>query len=549
MIRVSNGTVRVGPWPGSSSLGTFYADFAGNVYQKDRQTVSLADALTLTRASSKLADDAAGTWSEFATDVAARTDTGLDLGSASVTNYALGGDMAGGVAGSPGTMPTKLSMSPTLGLTRTLTFGTQQGLAYIEIRLSGTANATSIINTDFVGNADGMPTVQGERFEAGALFALVAGTLPTMTVNVNERDVSNANQGAASATVTGLTSSWQYKSAARTSTSATTTKSTSFFQFSVTNGQAVDFTLRVAAPSHLKGTLPTPIPVITTGATKTQAVDAASLLLPATPIDLMLTHASGAYRVAFNKSSTYALGASDLPGVLPFVTLEKAQDLRRRGPPLYDNFAIQADGNLPGRYAKSGQQWQNLVGSGGALVNAEIVSGVLISKVSGVSSPGTNCYSALVHSRDVTSMYAEIGFGPAGTVGAGATLISCTDPSVTGIVSGSVHIQFMFDRCFVQFFDPANYPPGASATDVGSFIYPSPMAEDGTLYLVGWRLVGTTLYVLGPDGIERTFTDAMFPVVAGPVAVWEHSFTNADGGDRVQYGDVYAGDDVFLAAI
>lgn len=539
----------------ADARGMFYADFAANVYQKDQQTAALTDVFALTRASTKWADNVAGTWAEFAINVAARTDKGVALGSADVTNYALGADFAGAVAGTPGTMPTKMPMSALPGgLTRTISLGTINGLPSLRVAISGTPASTTASFIDIVGNADG-PSVSGvgDRAEAGVLMALASGTQPTIALNINERNVSNTNQGAgANSAVTGLDATLRYKSNARVVTNATSTKTTSSLSISFTSGVAVDFALDIVAPSHVKGSPPTPIPIITTGTAKTQSADAASLLLPATPIDFMLTFTNGAYRAAFNKSGTYALGANDLLGG----ALKKAQDLRRRAPPIYDNFAVQADGDLPGRFAKSGQVWQNLIGSSGSGVNGVIASGSLTSKVDS-SPPSTVCYNAIVHNQPVTSVYSEVGFevGADDTDGAPlAALISCpqrgAEPAVVDIVKGSVHVLFYRSKCFVQYFDPALWdgttnPNGTSQT-VLSHTYPVATTA-GVKKLVGWRLVGNTLYVLMPDGTEQAVTNANWAPNVGNIAIWEHGFQNVDGGGATKFGNVYAGDDAFLA--
>ena len=72
----------------------FAADFVNDRYMRDGVNITRDEALSVTRASSKLARTVAGQWLTFPADTLARTDRGASIEPAS-TNYVQNSTMAG----------------------------------------------------------------------------------------------------------------------------------------------------------------------------------------------------------------------------------------------------------------------------------------------------------------------------------------------------------------------------------------------------------------------------------------------------------------------
>jgi hypothetical protein len=162
--------------------------------------------------------------------------------------------MQGVVAGSPGTAPTfwiQWANNPGgSGMTQTIIgTGTENGLPYIDVRYNGTAAATSF----FLGldGSSSIAAVNGQTWTISAYMKLVAGSWANVTgVYVAFSEFSSTpafltshNMGVISPGAT-LT---------RVSGTAATNQATCAwvypnFGFTLTNGAAVDFTLRLAAP-------------------------------------------------------------------------------------------------------------------------------------------------------------------------------------------------------------------------------------------------------------------------------------------------------------
>jgi hypothetical protein len=112
--------------------------------------------------------------------------------------------------------------------------------------------------------------------------------------------------------LSGLTASLQRFLATRTFTDAATTHARSGVDFSYTNGAAVDFTLRIAAPQLEQGAFPTSY-IPTTTAAATRSADSAVV----TPISSFYNQAEGTlfaeYRLGLDTTASRALtfNASD----------------------------------------------------------------------------------------------------------------------------------------------------------------------------------------------------------------------------------------------
>jgi hypothetical protein len=175
--------------------------------------------------------------------------------------------MVGAVAGSPGTLPTNWSFSGTSGLTQTIVgTGTENGLSYLDLRLNGTASASSVrFSTDTNTAIAALPA---QIWSNSSYFKLTAGVLPYITL----RNVYRNSAGGAISTPNqqfDLTSTLTR----RVFTDVGAPALTAFVQQEVLAilviGQTYDFTIRIAAPQMELGAYATTfIPTTTAAVTR-----------------------------------------------------------------------------------------------------------------------------------------------------------------------------------------------------------------------------------------------------------------------------------------
>lgn len=167
------------------------------------------------------------------------------------TNLVRNSTMVGAVA--PSTFPTNWSNIVIAGLTHTIVgtgVDSATGLNYIDIRVSGTTSASS--TGAFVFEVSGqLPAASGQTVTQSVYVALIAGS-PTNVTAFNqggqERNSSNALTVAYGLPNVTLTSTLTRFSDQRTVSDPTSTSLVPNFRYSVLTGNAVDFTLRIAAP-------------------------------------------------------------------------------------------------------------------------------------------------------------------------------------------------------------------------------------------------------------------------------------------------------------
>jgi hypothetical protein len=275
----------------------FYRDFAGE------KTLNHAAGpnITFTRASSATFFDADGVLQTATTD-AARFDH--DPASSNVsrgllieeqrTNSIRNSTMQGAVAGTPGTAPTNWSGIPTNGITREIIgTGTEDGIAYIDIKYSG----TNTLGTDYFYQLileASVPAVKPEAWTVSCYVKLIAGALtgagfsnaPRITLFGAPSFNDNAATVVSSATSANLSS--QRFSATRVLNADDTTSATVSFNFTLATAGTIDFTIRLGLPQLEKGAFATS-PIPTTTATATRAADLALV----TPISSFYNQAEG----------------------------------------------------------------------------------------------------------------------------------------------------------------------------------------------------------------------------------------------------------------
>lgn len=226
--------------------------------------------LTFTRASSQTYFDSTGTLQTATTNVAAfdydpstLVPLGLSMWEAR-TNSIRNNTMVGAVAGTPGTVPTNWSVFSASGMaTDVIGTGTSSGISYVDLRIHGTASATFYVFA--MEAASNIAASSGQVWSESLYAAIVGGSLNNIVaVNTNVRQ-----QGGAASTfdaAMSLTSSLirQPTSVATLTASATYVIPAIYVQ--MTNGAAIDFTLRIGMPQLELGAFATPVIATTTTA-------------------------------------------------------------------------------------------------------------------------------------------------------------------------------------------------------------------------------------------------------------------------------------------
>lgn len=190
------------------------------------------------------------------------------------TNSIRNSSMVGAVAGSPGTLPTNWQVINGAGLTQSVVgLGTESGTPYIDFRFNGTATGTNIeVRFD---STTSIAAANGQAWTLNTYAKIISGTFNTASLGIYERTSAGiiVVQGFQ---VVVPTSTLQRFAYTRTlSGGATVAAVQPAIIFSVTNGAAYDFTIRIAAPQMELGAYATTW-VPTTTAAVTRLADTAS---------------------------------------------------------------------------------------------------------------------------------------------------------------------------------------------------------------------------------------------------------------------------------
>ena len=223
-------------------------------------------------------------WDEFGNSYSASTPRivpgkGWLVGGAR-TNSLRNNTMVGAVAGTPGTLPTNWVATAATGLSyQVVGTGTLGGLTYLDLRIYGTAGSTSSTAVAPESTTQ-VAASNGQSWTGSWHLALVGGSLANVTgiaLEVTERD----SGGSALATTSGsdirtsLTANLQRFALGRTCNNASTAAVLVKLTGSVTNGAAVDYTLRIAAPQLEQGAFMSS-PILTSTAAVTRSVESCS---------------------------------------------------------------------------------------------------------------------------------------------------------------------------------------------------------------------------------------------------------------------------------
>jgi hypothetical protein len=188
--------------------------------------------------------------------------------------------MQGAVAGTPGTLPTNWATQNVGNVARTevVGIGTENGIAYIDVRYTGTTSSTATggIVTE---NGTFISASSGQTWASSLFVRLIAGSLSGIT-SINNNILERAADGTLLAqTNTPFVPTSAALNTQRISTTRTLTNaSTAFVQQRVAiipqSGVAIDITLRIGLPQLEQGaTVTSVIPTTTIALTRNADVD------------------------------------------------------------------------------------------------------------------------------------------------------------------------------------------------------------------------------------------------------------------------------------
>ncbi len=183
------------------------------------------------------------------------------------TNSIRNSSMVGAVAGSPGTAPTNWVLVPTTGLSsQILGIGVENGLQYIDFRITGTASASNPFRFIYEQSTQ-IAALNSQTWTMSNWFRLT-GTSVTVNLAVVQR---NSFGGLLVETLSPIsyTSSLQRYSFSNTNSNALTAFVVPEVRVSITSGTTYDFTIRIAAPQMELGAYATTwVPTTTAAVTR-----------------------------------------------------------------------------------------------------------------------------------------------------------------------------------------------------------------------------------------------------------------------------------------
>jgi len=189
------------------------------------------------------------------------------------TNVILNNTMVGGVAGTPGTLPTGGWSTSDGGLTRALSFGVEDGINYIDVKYAGIASGTEAFI--LLSTAYSAAIASGSAY-TGSVFAGFTDLItPPNSADHRLYWVAGDANVSGTAIPVSVIPAGALKTKrilqTRTPTLAATGVQTRV-RFALTIGNSYDFTIRIGLPQLEAGTFASS-PILTGGTTATRAQD------------------------------------------------------------------------------------------------------------------------------------------------------------------------------------------------------------------------------------------------------------------------------------
>ena len=194
----------------------------------------------------------------------------------SATNGIRNNSMVGAVAGSPGTLPTNWILGGVGLVQQIVAVGTENGVSYIDLRLSGTATAgTATLSFE---SATQIAALTGQTWTISSYLKTIALPSPptSFVLAITERTSGGAIVTQQSASVSLTSTLARYSYSPTLNGGATTAFAQPRLFFTLVIGQAYDFTIRVGYPQMEQSSVATSVIPTTTGSV-TRNADVVSL--------------------------------------------------------------------------------------------------------------------------------------------------------------------------------------------------------------------------------------------------------------------------------
>ena len=258
--------------------------------KRETEAVSLTDKLTFTGGnqgtfvgSDGYIQRATTNVPRFDHDPVTRISKGL-LVEGSRTNSIRNNTMVGAVAGTPGTLPTNwAATTPANGITREIVgTGTEDGIAYVDIKFSGTNTLGSSFYMDITFDNGTITAAQSQAWTESCYVRLLSGVISGADFSTGPHLVLygtpgfNDNVSVSLSTASSAPLIRQRFSCTKTFANVATTGASPRLTWTIATGGTIDFTLRIGLPQLEQGAFATSV-IPTTSSTVTRATDVASI--------------------------------------------------------------------------------------------------------------------------------------------------------------------------------------------------------------------------------------------------------------------------------